>query len=157
MHTITFGSWPINLMVPHFLDEIMGKLMGHGSSAFVPSVCKPNQRTNKWSSCGPSLHHPHNLFYFVPKTWMLWEQNWGLVNNKFYILILSLQEILICEGCEFFALSCNIIRHSQKRPMNLNFNHERGNPRTLLGNFMWVIFIMQIAFHGWKKRLWKKS
>jgi hypothetical protein len=147
-------------MVLCFPDEIMGKFMGHGSSAFVSSVCKPNQRTNKWFSCGPSLHHPHNLFDFVHKIWMLWKQNWGLVNKKFYILILSLQEILICEGCEFFPIDCNIIGHSQRRLVNLNFNHQRGNSHLLgifiLSLWMWVISIMQIAFHGWKRKLWNK-
>jgi hypothetical protein len=44
---------------------------------------------------------------------------------------LSLQEILICEGCEVFPIGCNIVGHSQRRPMNLNFNHGRGNPHFL--------------------------
>jgi hypothetical protein len=36
-------------MVPHFLDETMGKPMGHGSRAFVHSV-NPIQ-TQKWTTC----------------------------------------------------------------------------------------------------------
>jgi hypothetical protein len=89
---------------------------------------------------------PTIFFYFVPKIWMLWEQNWELVNKKFYILILSLQEIPICEGCEFFPIGCNIIGHSQRRLMNLNFNHGRGNSHflgILLYPWLQVISILQ--------------
>jgi hypothetical protein len=36
-------------MVPHFLDEIMGKPMGHGSRAFVHNV--NTIWTKEWNTC----------------------------------------------------------------------------------------------------------
>jgi hypothetical protein len=145
-------------MVPCFLDEIMGKLMGHGSSAFVPSVCKLNQRTNKWFSYGPSLHHPHNLFYFVHKIWMLWKQNWGLVHKKFYILITTRDPHMW--RLWGFSYRLQYSWTFSKKAHEFEFQPWKRQP-TFLGNFilslwMWVISIMQIAFHGWKRKLRNK-
>ncbi len=52
------GCGPQNLMVPHFLDETMGKPMGHGSKTFVQSV------NSIWTK---RMDHVHFLIkkYFV--------------------------------------------------------------------------------------------
>jgi hypothetical protein len=56
---------------------------------------------------------------------------------------------------------CTIIGHFQKRFMNLNFNHGRGGPcllKFLISPlWLWVISIMWITFHGWKKICEKKT
>jgi len=45
-YTMVFWAWLVKSHVPHFLDKSMGKLMGHGSRAFVFSATQfgPNNK-----------------------------------------------------------------------------------------------------------------
>jgi hypothetical protein len=77
----------------------------------------------------------------------------GLLTRSFSFL--SLEEIFICEGCEFCPRWLQYNWTFSKKAHEFEFQPWKGQP-TFLGNFIlslwiWVISIMQITFHGWKK------
>jgi hypothetical protein len=83
-YTRIFCAWLVKSHIPHFLDESMEKLMGHGSRAFVFSWPNLGQRMNTWFSMACPFFDSHNLLLFCWK-------NLNIVKTK---LRASLQEIL---------------------------------------------------------------
>jgi hypothetical protein len=132
-----------SLMVPRFLDETMGKLMG----LFL--MYTQFELKNKHMICSVFIS---SSFFDPPQSFLFWSQNVNIVKTKLgafpikkiYIFVIRRD---LCMWRLWFPSYGLIFEYSQRKPMNLHFIHGKGYLHLLIILLqLWVISIMWIAF-----------